>query len=345
MKGIEGDFIDLEHLHRMINPDQKQLTRNIMSQHQISRNLPISNIVTEYLKNQKFKILCTLPTTVKDTTSSNQTRAWRTQLRTCKRQRTFTVTVQQGEDSHKGRRRNLHKEEGKDSCEALGAQSDEGDVDSIEAVLRNNFHQEENSKLPTSDPVGTEIDADVAAFIQRMMTTPQPVKHLSSMYNKTHRPSNVSSLGDIELKAEATDGRMVHAHNCMLKGITKVAYIMDTFYKNIDMIHSEMNPGSLMSHFNHAMRFFGAANFEMVQYREGSSLHHLHDPNVRPFTENISDDNSLFRERSGEIIKEPDVTRTIRYKQHGRQAIRSRYQPFPRSKEPQWLSKKMTLLR
>ena len=32
---------------------------------------------------------------------------------------------------------------------------------------------------------------------------------------------------------------MVHAHNKMLKGITKVAYIMDVIYKNIDKVPSQ----------------------------------------------------------------------------------------------------------
>ena len=122
-------------------------------------------------------------------------------------------------------------------------------------------------EIMTSDPeIDAEIDADLAAFIQRLMTSQQPGERLKSLYDNTNNPSNIPALREIRPNSDLTC--MVYAQNLMLKGVAKVAHIMDAIYKNIDKVPAEMSPGSLMLNFNDAMRLFGAANLKMAQQSE-----------------------------------------------------------------------------
>ena len=79
----------------------------------------------------------------------------------------------------------------------------------------------------------------------------------------------------------------------MLKGISKVAYIMLVIYKNIDKVPPELCSRALMSDFNDAMRLLAAANFDMDQHR----VHHymsmrsqLKNPCIQMISTDISID-------------------------------------------------------
>ena len=143
-----------------------------------------------------------------------------------------------------------------------------------ESEMSNDLYQEATQELLRTDPGDAEIDVDLAAFIQRLMATPE--KRLEALYDNTNNPYNIPALREIKLSPDATDSTMTCAQNYMLKGVTKVAYIMDAIYKNIDRVPPEMNLRSLMSNFNDAMRFFGAANLKMTQQESSSSR--LKDP-------------------------------------------------------------------
>ena len=131
-----------------------------------------------------------------------------------------------------------------------------------ESKIDNDFHQEATHELLTSHLGDAEIDTALAAFIQRLMTTPE--KRLRSLYTNTNNP-NIPALREIKPNSDIIDSSMMSAQNCMLKGVTKVAHIMDAIYKNIDRVPPEMNLRSSMSNFNDAMRFFAAANLERSQ--------------------------------------------------------------------------------
>ena len=110
-----------------------------------------------------------------------------------------------------------------------------------ESEMSNDFYQETTQELLTSDQEDAEIDAELAAFIQCPMATELPEKHLKSLYNNTNNPSSIAALREIQLNSDVTHSSMIYAHNCMLKGVTKVAHIMDAIYNNIDRVPPEMN--------------------------------------------------------------------------------------------------------
>ena len=143
--------------------------------------------------------------------------------------------------------------------------------------VQNNFNVrngQRSADIESEDTFDKEINDKIANFIELLMTKRQPDDHLRSLYNDTHRPANVPALGEVEfrsaVKTEELDlgDRMEYAQNCMLKGVTKTAYVMDTLFKHVDKLPKELQPEQLMSDINSAMRFFGAANLELSRIRK-----------------------------------------------------------------------------
>ena len=144
--------------------------------------------------------------------------------------------------------------------------------------LNHDSEEEDTGQLSAAteaeDPVDEEISEEAAAFIQFLMTNKQPDDSFRSLYNETHRPTNVPALEELKLNStwnkelnELVD-RMQYAQNCMLKGVTKTAYVMDTLFKHVDKLPEEPNLWQLMSDLNSAMRFFGATNLELNEMRK-----------------------------------------------------------------------------
>ena len=127
----------------------------------------------------------------------------------------------------------------------------------------------------TEGPDGEEICKEVADFIQFVLTNKQPDDRFRHLYNETHRPWNVPALEEVQLNSVIkTDGceleeEIAYAQNCMLKGVTKTVYVMDTLFKHVDKLPKELQLQQLMSDLNSAMKFFGAANIELGQTRKG----------------------------------------------------------------------------
>ena len=126
----------------------------------------------------------------------------------------------------------------------------------------------------TEDLVDKKINEKLASFIQFLMTNRQPDDWFKTLYNGTHRPANVGALGEIKLnsavktKVNKLDDKLAYTQNCMLKGVTKTAYVMDTLFKHVDKLPKEFQPKQLMSDLNAAMMLFGAANMEFYEARK-----------------------------------------------------------------------------
>ena len=164
------------------------------------------------------------------------------------------------------------------------------------------------------------------------MTNRQPDDWFKTLYNEAHRPANVGALGDIKLNSAVKtnvnklDDKMAYAQNCMLKGVTKTAYVMDTLFKHVDKLPKELQPQQLMSDLNAAMTFFGAANLEFYETRKASLQQH--------FKSNIECEIPLMRQNAFAQIKDTSAAAIISTKLdiHTRRGIDRRtalrYQPY-----------------
>ena len=147
-----------------------------------------------------------------------------------------------------------------------------------------------NGQVPSEpemeDPVREEISEEIADFIQFVVTNKQPDDRFKYLSQSTHHPGNVAALGgallNSRVKTEGSESEEVlaHAQNCMLKGVTKTAYVMDTLFKHVDKIPKEHNLGQLMSDLNSAMRFFGAANLELNEMRKVMVKNHFNSADI-----------------------------------------------------------------
>ena len=299
-------------------------------------------ISTQWLKTTgNAQWLSELLATMQATAYTDQTRALRDQSTTCSGQMIFNFTGLEKEDFQK----NLAEDEDESSGTSDDEYEDEstGMVKEAEMTLGSSssqsndvssstgscklydFRQRGTGKLLPSDHVDTEIDADLGEFIQRLLITVQPEERLKFLYDKTHCPTIIPALQEIKLQSSVIDSSIMYAQNYMLKGITKVAYIMNAIYKNIDMVPAEMNLRSLMSNFNDAMLFFGAAKYEMVQQFKEPSHNHLSASNDKQ-CEDFSNDRVI--NSTTEIVPVPNVTIRIGYKSRVRQPGGPRYHPY-----------------
>ena len=132
-------------------------------------------------------------------------------------------------------------------------------------------NSQRSTETENKDPVGDEINDKIATFIQLLMTDRQSDKSFRSLYDNTHHPANVPALGEMRLRSmvrtegSEIEGRIEYTQNCVLKGVTKTAYVMDNLFKHVDKLPKEMQPQQLISDPNSAMKFFGAANLEFNQ--------------------------------------------------------------------------------
>ena len=105
-----------------------------------------------------------------------------------------------------------------------------------------------STETGTEDLVDRKINEKLASFIQFLMTKRQPDDRFLSLYNKTHRPANVGALEENKLNSAVKtnvnklDDKMAYTQNCMLKGVTKTAYVMDTLFKHVDKLPKEFQP-------------------------------------------------------------------------------------------------------
>ena len=119
-----------------------------------------------------------------------------------------------------------------------------------------------STQTGTEDLVDRKINEKLASFIQFLMTNRQPGDWFKTLYNGIHRPANVGALEEIKLNSAVKtnvsefEDKMAYTQNCMLKGVTKTAYVMDTLFKHVDKLPKELQPKQLMSDLNAAMSFF-----------------------------------------------------------------------------------------
>ena len=194
-----------------------------------------------------------------------------------------------------------------------------------EVKQKKDGHLEVNPEVPNDqksefeDPTAEEINEKLASFIQFLMTKRQPDDWFKTLYNETHRPANVAALGGFQLNSavnmvlqternEAVD-KLVYTQNCLLKGVTKTAYVMDALFKHVEKLPKELQPQQLMSNLNAAMTFFGAANLEFIQIRKEMLMQKLKSSNKELLVAKIGSESNLFRP-----FKKNTVTASIAYK-------------------------------
>ena len=131
-----------------------------------------------------------------------------------------------------------------------------------------------STETGTEDLVDRKINEKLASFIQFLMTNRQHDDWFKTLYNGTHRPANVGALDELKLnsgvKTNVSDfeDKLAYTQNCMLKGVTKTAYVMDTLFKHVEKLPKELQPKQLMSDLNAAMTFLGVANLEFYETRK-----------------------------------------------------------------------------
>ena len=178
-------------------------------------------------------------------------------------------------------------------------------------------------KSEFGDFTDKEINEKLAYFIQFLLTNRQPDDPFKTLYNGTHRPANVPALGGVQLVDGAlpTEGcavknKLAHTQNCMLKGFTKTAYVMDTLFKHVEKLPKELQLQQLMSDLNAAMKFFGAANLEFIQIRKEmlDLMNKLKFSNEQLFIATLKSNNHLFPQNMLKSHNKNTETANIPYK-------------------------------
>ena len=210
-----------------------------------------------------------------------------------------------------------------------------------EIVFQGKTKVSNGQKSEFKDPTDEEINEKLASFIQFLMTNRQPDDWFKTLSNETHRPANVAALRRVQLNSavngvlqternEAVD-KLAYTQNCMLKGVTKTAYVMDTLFKHVDKLPKELQPKQLMSDLNAAMMFFGEANLEFIQIRKEMLMQKLKSSDKELFVAKIGSESHLFRP-----FKKNTDTASIAYKVElktrscGVGRGRSRHHPYHR---------------
>ena len=169
---------------------------------------------------------------------------------------------------------------------------------------RNNedVNSEKSTDTGDEDAVGKEIIPNIAKVIGYLMTNRQPDYRFRPMYHATHHPANVPALEEVQVNSSGKregselEEEIAYAQNCMLKGVTKTAYVMDNLFKHVEKIPKELQPRQLMSDLTSAMKFFGAANLEFIRIRERSLNQSLKYPGGK-HTEATSEYENILTER------------------------------------------------
>ena len=162
-------------------------------------------------------------------------------------------------------------------------------------------------KSELEDFTDKEINEKLASFIQFILTNKQPVDRFETLYNGFHRPANIPALQGVQLystvngvlqtEGSETEDTLVYTQNCMLNGISKTSYVMDTLFNHVDKLPKELQPKQLMSDLSAAMKFFGAANLEFIQMRKEKFIQRLKCSSNELLITTIRSDNHLFPEK------------------------------------------------